>query len=155
VGEITIGKQLEDKMSALDDLKKKENKTPLDWAVIEHYTEDAAAELAQLRAELTASQEYGDTWQRACQDRMRDIDQLRARNKELEEYHGFYMGVPIPEGEPTIAEEKLKARVAELEAAKEEAKETIVVSPAEGKIIELLSEVVRLLKEIEYQVKRR
>lgn len=44
----------------------------------------------------------------------KDYAQLRARNKELEEYHGFYEGKQIPEGEPTVTEEKLRAENAQL-----------------------------------------
>ena len=41
-----------------------------------------------------------------------ELAQLRARNAELEEYHGFHMGI-IPEGEPTVEEERLRAELAE------------------------------------------
>jgi DNA repair exonuclease SbcCD ATPase subunit len=30
--------------------------------------------------------------------------ELRDRNEELEKYHGFYMGKPIPEGDDTLSE---------------------------------------------------
>ena len=41
-----------------------------------------------------------------------ELAQLRTRNAELEEYHGFHMGI-IPEGEPTVEEERLRAELAE------------------------------------------
>ena len=41
-----------------------------------------------------------------------ELAQLRARNAELEEYHGFHMGI-IPEGEPTVVEERLRAELVE------------------------------------------
>jgi len=41
-----------------------------------------------------------------------ELAQLRTRNAELEEYHGFHMGI-IPEGEPTVEEERLRAELTE------------------------------------------
>ena len=41
-----------------------------------------------------------------------ELAQLRTRNAELEEYHGFYNGT-IPPGEPTVEEIKLRTSLAE------------------------------------------
>ena len=41
-----------------------------------------------------------------------ELAQLRARNAELEEYHGFHMGT-IPPGEPTVEETRLRTQLAD------------------------------------------
>jgi len=82
-------------MSALDELKKRRDDedglSPLEYVILRDAGEWCSREEShQAAAELA---------------------QLRARNRELEEYFGWEQGHPIPEGEPTEEEIALRAEL--------------------------------------------